>query len=132
MEFKSRTATFSDKSRFRDTLQQFVSEEAAIFNPEKEEAASASMDRTAEKVIRFSADKDKVKAKQKKMESQQYHENSKTQENTTISQSQDKGHLSKRNSTEEKAVGDSKSGMDKFTDSATKSVSLSSASVYLI
>lgn len=121
MEFKSRTATFSDKSRFRDTLQQFVSEEAAIFNPEKEEAASASMDRTAEKVIRFSADKDKVKAKQKKMESEQYHENPKTPASETISQSQDKGHLSKRNSREEKAVGDSKSGMGKFTDSATKS-----------
>ena len=73
MEFKSSTATFLKKNEFYDSFSKFVSEEAAIFTPEKEEAASASVDKTVEKVIRFSADKNKVKVKEQKMTSKQYH-----------------------------------------------------------
>lgn len=66
MEFNSSGAVFAKKGNFADSMKQFISEEAAIFSPEKEEAASASMDKTAEKVVRFSADKHKVKAKEQK------------------------------------------------------------------
>lgn len=66
MEFNASGAVFAKKNNFADSMRQFISEEAAIFSPEKEEAASASMDRTAEKIVRFSADKSKVKAKEQK------------------------------------------------------------------
>lgn len=66
MEFNASGAVFEKKNNFADSMRQFISEEAAIFSPEKEEAASASMDRTAEKIVRFSADKSKVKAKEQK------------------------------------------------------------------
>ena len=66
MEFNASGAVFAKKNNFADSMRQFISEEAAIFSPEKEEAASASMDRTAEKIVRFSADKSKVKAKEHK------------------------------------------------------------------
>lgn len=66
MEFNASGAVFAKKNNFADSMRQFISEEAAIFSPEKEEAASASMDRTAEKIVRFSADKSKVKVKEQK------------------------------------------------------------------
>ena len=66
MEFNSSAATFSKKDHFSDAMKRFVSEEAAIFTPEGEEAASASMDRTAEKLVRFSADKNKANVKEQK------------------------------------------------------------------
>ena len=66
MEFNASGAVFAKKGNFADSMKQFISEEAAIFSPEKEEAASASMDKTAEKIVRFSADKHKVKAKEQK------------------------------------------------------------------
>ena len=47
MEFNASGAVFAKKNNFADSMRQFISEEAAIFSPEKEEAASASMDRTA-------------------------------------------------------------------------------------
>lgn len=66
MEFNSSAATFSKKDHFSDAMKRFVSEEAAIFTPEGEEAASASMDGTAEKLVRFSADKNKANVKEQK------------------------------------------------------------------
>ena len=66
MEFNASGAVFAKKGNFADSMKQFISEEAAIFSPEKEEAASASMDKTAEKIVRFSADKHKTKAKEQK------------------------------------------------------------------
>lgn len=66
MEFNASGAVFAKKGNFADSMKQFISEEAAIYSPEKEEAASASMDKTVEKVVRFSADKHKVKAKEQK------------------------------------------------------------------
>lgn len=66
MEFNSSAAVFSKKGSFTDSMKRFISEEAAIFNHEDEEAAAASFDKTAEKIVRFSADKNKTKAKQHK------------------------------------------------------------------
>lgn len=66
MEFNQTAAAFSKKDHFTDTMKRFVSEEAAIFTPEGEEAASASFDRTAEKLVRFSADKHKANIKEQK------------------------------------------------------------------
>ena len=41
MEFKSTTATFDNKNRFGDDMRRFVSDEAARFTTESNEAASA-------------------------------------------------------------------------------------------
>lgn len=67
MEFNSSAAVFSKKGSFTDSMKRFISEEAAIFSHEDEEAAVASFDKTAEKIVRFSADKNKTKAKQHKV-----------------------------------------------------------------
>lgn len=66
MEFNSSAAVFSKKGSFTDSMKRFISEEAAIFSHEDEEAAAASFDKAAEKIVRFSADKNKTKAKQHK------------------------------------------------------------------
>lgn len=66
MEFNSSAAVFSKKGSFTDSMKRFISEEAAIFNHEDEEAAAASFDKAAEKIVRFSADKNKTKAKEHK------------------------------------------------------------------
>ena len=63
MEFKSGQAKFGGKAKFTDSMKQFISEEAAIFTPSQEESGVASMDRTAEKLARFSADKHKVRTR---------------------------------------------------------------------
>ena len=103
MEFNASGAVFAKKNNFADSMRQFISEEAAIFSPEKEEAASASMDRTAEKIVRFSADKSKVKAKeQKRILDSIKGDNIKSET----------GHVAE-GKTEIKAVS---SKMDKFTD----------------
>ena len=103
MEFNASGAVFAKKNNFTDSMRQFISEEAAIFSPEKEEAASASMDRTAEKIVRFSADKSKVKAKeQKRILDSIKGDNIKSET----------GHVAE-GKTEIKAVS---SKMDKFTD----------------
>jgi len=102
MEFKSSTATFAEKSGFRDVLTRFVSEEATIFTPEKEEATAASFDRTAEKFIRFSADKNKVKAKEEKITSKQYHEKEKVTENPLNTRTSGKPEQLSANSNENK------------------------------
>ncbi|MBQ3781962.1 Cell wall-associated hydrolase, NlpC family [Streptococcus equinus] len=103
MEFNASGAVFAKKNNFADSMRQFISEEAAIFSPEKEEAASASMDRTAEKIVRFSADKSKVKVKeQKRILDSIKGDNTKSET----------GHVAE-GKTEIKAVS---SKMDKFTD----------------
>lgn len=103
MEFNASGAVFAKKNNFADSMRQFISEEAAIFSPEKEEAASASMDRTAEKIVRYSADKSKVKAKeQKRILDSIKGDNIKSET----------GHVAE-GKTEIKAVS---SKMDKFTD----------------
>lgn len=103
MEFNASGAVFAKKNNFADSMRQFISEEAAIFSPEKEEAASASMDRTAEKIVRFSADKSKVKVKeQKRILDSIKGDNIKSET----------GHVAE-GKTEIKAVS---SKMDKFTD----------------
>lgn len=103
MEFNASGAVFAKKNNFADSMRQFISEEAAIFSPEKEEAASASMDRTAEKIVRFSADKSKVKVKeQKRILDSIKGDNTKSEA----------GHVAE-GKTEIKAVS---SKMDKFTD----------------
>lgn len=66
MEFNSSAAVFSKKGSFTDSMKRFISEEAAIFSHEDEEAAAASFDKAAEKIVRFSADKNKTKAKEHK------------------------------------------------------------------
>ncbi|WP_416330401.1 C40 family peptidase [[Clostridium] innocuum] len=103
MEFNASGAVFAKKNNFADSMRQFISEEAAIFSPEKEEAASASMDRTAEKIVRFSADKSKVKVEeQKRILDSIKGDNTKSET----------GHVAE-GKTEIKAVS---SKMDKFTD----------------
>lgn len=103
MEFNASGVVFAKKNNFADSMRQFISEEAAIFSPEKEEAASASMDRTAEKIVRFSADKSKVKVKeQKRILDSIKGDNTKSET----------GHVAE-GKTEIKAVS---SKMDKFTD----------------
>lgn len=103
MEFNASGAVFAKKNNFADSMRQFISEEAAIFSPEKEEAASASMDRTAEKIVRYSADKSKVKVKeQKRILDSIKGDNIKSET----------GHVAE-GKTEIKAVS---SKMDKFTD----------------
>ena len=68
MEFKFNAsgASFIKKNDFANSMKLFLSEEAAIFSPEKDETASACMDRTAEKIVRYSADKNKIAAKKQK------------------------------------------------------------------
>ena len=63
MEFNSTKAAFRKEGSFTDSMKRFVSEEAAIFSHEEEEIAAASFDKAAEKIVRFSADKDRSKAK---------------------------------------------------------------------
>ena len=131
MEFKACKAAFANKSKFRDTLEQFVSEEAAIFTPEKEEAASASLDKTAEKIVRFSADKDKAKAKQKRTVSNQNQANEKMPESKETSPFQKNENNSVTNSSNSKSEMKSKGEIAKFldpvknTDSGKESVSSS-------
>ena len=117
MEFKSGTATFLKKNEFYDSFSKFVSEEAALFTTEKEEAASASVDKTAEKVIRFSADKNKVKAKEQKMTSKQYHGDEKkpgSPVNASVSAKTEQLFASSNASSSEKTKE-----LDKFTDPVT-------------
>lgn len=66
MEFKNSSATFDNKNRFGDDLKRFVSDEAARFTTEGNEAASASIDETVERGIRFSKEKSKGKIKEHK------------------------------------------------------------------
>ena len=117
MEFKSGKATFLKKNEFYDSFSKFVSEEAALFTTEKEEAASASVDKTAEKVIRFSADKNKVKAKEQKMTSKQYHGDEKkpgSPVNASVSAKTEQLFASSNASSSEKTKE-----LDKFTDPVT-------------
>lgn len=66
MEFKKQSACFDSKNRFSDDMRRFVCDEAARFTTGSNEAASASIDEFAEKSVRFSAEKHKSKAKEKK------------------------------------------------------------------
>jgi cell wall-associated NlpC family hydrolase len=62
MAFKEGKASFSEGPKFTDAMKNFISEEAAFFTPEKDENATASMDKTAEKIIRYEASKNKAEA----------------------------------------------------------------------
>lgn len=66
MEFKSSGTTFSNKDRFTSDMKRFVSEEAARFTRDSNEAAFASMDEIVEKAARFSMEKHKGKAREQK------------------------------------------------------------------
>lgn len=66
MEFKSSMVTFDNKEKFSDNMKRFVSDEAARFTTGDNEAASASIDETVERGIRFSASKSKGKVKEHK------------------------------------------------------------------
>ena len=66
MEFKSSNTTFDNKERFSDNMKRFVSDEAARFTTGGNEAASASIDETIERGIRFSAEKSRGKVKEHK------------------------------------------------------------------
>ena len=66
MEFKSTNATFDNKERFSDNMKRFISEEAARFTTGGNEAASATIDETVERGIRFSVEKSKGKVKKHK------------------------------------------------------------------
>lgn len=66
MEFKSTNTTFDNKNRFSDNMKRFVSDEAAKFTTESNEAASASLDETVERGIRFSKEKSKGRIKEHK------------------------------------------------------------------
>lgn len=63
MAFKEGKASFSEGPKFTDAMKNFISEEAAFFTPERDENATASMDKTAEKIIRYEASKNKARAK---------------------------------------------------------------------
>lgn len=66
MEFKSTNTNFDNKNRFSDNMKRFVSDEAARFTTEGNEAASASIDETVERGIRFSKEKNKGRIKEHK------------------------------------------------------------------
>lgn len=66
MEFKSSNIAFDNKERFSDNMKRFVSDEAARFTTGGNEAASASIDETVERGIRFSVEKSKGKVKEHK------------------------------------------------------------------
>ena len=66
MEFKSGDVRFGGKIQFGDDMKRFISDEAARFTTESNEAASASIDETIERGIRFSAEKSRGKVKEHK------------------------------------------------------------------
>lgn len=71
MAFKEGKVSFSEGPKFTDSMKNFISEEAAFFTSERDENATASMDKTAEKIIRYEASKNKAKAKQSKAASKE-------------------------------------------------------------
>lgn len=79
MEFKKSSADFSTRNPFGSDLKRFISDEAARFTPEGNEAASASIDSFAEKSLRFSAEKNKRTAKEKKAILSQIKDNQKNE-----------------------------------------------------
>ena len=59
MEFKSSNTVFQNKNCFVDDMKRFVCDEAARFTTNSNEAASASIDKFAERGVRFSIEKNK-------------------------------------------------------------------------
>ncbi len=128
MEFNASGGVFAKKNNFADSMRQFISEEAAIFSPEKEEAASASMDRTAEKIVRFSADKSKVKAKDQKRILDEIKSSDSEAKTKTASKSDSKAETKAQDSKMSKFVDEKSTSDVKSSGVKTKEISSSEKS----